>query len=144
MLILNPRSVVFGTVTWENVRAVAVTRRAHKEVVEWGDAGPHVVLVDVPEQRVEIEVVIELARDDLASPKPGEQAVLSLHTSASASDAFRKKLSATCVVTRVEHEVSLKGGATRRVLLTCVSSDGTVDPVSVTEPATATSEAPPR
>jgi hypothetical protein len=140
MLILNPRSVAFGTASWENVRLVSIERRAHREVVEWSDAGPYVVMMDVPEQRVDLTVEMELTRDDLAAPRPGDQATLTLFTSPTASDAGRRKVSATCVVVRVEHEVSTRIGATRRVRLIAVSGTGAADPVTVTDAETAASE----
>jgi hypothetical protein len=133
MLILNPKQVTFGTVTWPDVVAVSIERRPHREAVEWSDAGPHVVLADVPEQRVELTVVQELSRDDLASPKPSEQAALAVLVSPTASDVGRRRVSATCVIVRVEHEVSARRGALRTIKLVAISSDGLADPITVVD-----------
>jgi hypothetical protein len=131
MLILNPRSVVFGGSRWEGVVSVAIDRLPQRLVEEWSDEGPFAVLVDVPEERTRIKVVQEILRDDLDAPRPGEQGTLSLCTSPAASDAGRRRLSASAVVLRVEHEVSVKTGAVRTVTLAAVSADGAADPVSV-------------
>lgn len=133
MLILNPAQVTFGTATWSDVAAVSIERRPHREVVEWSDAGPHAVMADVPEQRVDITVVQALSRDDLATPRPSEQAVLTVQVSPTASDAGRKKIVATCVIVRVEHDVIGKRGATRTIRLVAISSDGVADPITVTD-----------
>lgn len=131
MLLLNPRVVRFGSATWEDVAAVAVDREAHRLVLEWGDLGPHAVFADVPEQKVTIRVVQEVARGDVDVPRPGEQGTVEFHTSPASGSAGRRRVSATAVITDVTHEVSLKGGAIRRVTLVAVSGDGVTDPVSV-------------
>jgi len=133
MLILNPAEVTFGAATWSDVTAVSIERRPHREVVEWSDVGPHAVMADVPEQRVDIAVVQTLSRDDLGTPRPSEQAVLAVQVSPTASDVGRKKISATCVIVRVEHDVSGKRGATRTIRLVAISSDGAADPITVTD-----------
>lgn len=133
MLILNPRSVTFGSVEWEGVVAVTIDRAAHKTVEDFGDLGPYATLVDVPEQRVRIGIVQEVSRDDLNVPRPGEAATLTLFTSPAASDAGRRKLSCAAVVLDVNHEVSIKKGAIRKVTLAAVSSDGAADPVEVSD-----------
>lgn len=132
MLILNPRTVRFGAVAWEGVAAIAVDRVPQKTVEQWSDAGPHAVLADVPEVRTRITVRQEPARDDLGPPRPGEQATLSFCTSPAASDAARKRVTATAVVLEVRHEVSAKGTA-RTVVLAAVSADGATDPVAVVD-----------
>lgn len=133
MLVLNPRSVVFGATEWEGVVAVSIDRAAHKTVEDFGDLGPYATLVDVPEQRVRIGIVQEVARDDLNLPRPGEAATLTLFTSPAASDAGRRRLSCAAVVLDVSHEVSIKKGTIRTVKLAAVSSDGAADPVQVTD-----------
>jgi hypothetical protein len=133
MLILNPRRVTFGSAVWEGVVAVTIDRAAHRAVEDFGDLGPYAVLVDVPEQRVRIGVVQEVARDDLGVPRPGDAGVLTLFTSPTASDAGRRKLSCAAVVLDVSHEVSIKKGAIRTVSLAAVSSDGAADPVEITD-----------
>lgn len=133
MLVLNPRMVKFGPVVWDGVLSVAIDRLAQKRVVEWTDAGPHAVMADVPEQRVEIAVVQELAREDLAGPAPGQQAELVLFTSPTASEAARRKVTTQAVVVQVRHEISLKRGAVRTIELVAVSAAGGTDPVVISD-----------
>lgn len=131
MLILNPGAVSFGGSTWERVTGVWIDRQAAREVVEWSDLGPHVVMADVPEQRVEIRVRQWMSREDPSSPRPGDQGELVVFTSVSAGDAGRARISATAVVVAVEHEVD-ESSATRTITMVAVSADGAADPVSVT------------
>lgn len=133
MLVLNPRVVKFGPAVWEGVLAVAVDRLANKRIIEWSDAGPHATFADVPEQRIEVKVTQELVREDLAGPVPGQQAELVLHTSPTASDAARRRVSLQAVVVQVSHELSLKKGAVRVIELVAVSATGSADPVVISE-----------
>jgi hypothetical protein len=137
MLLLNPRRVRFAGTAFEDVAAIVVDRSAAGEVVEWSDLGPHVVLADVPEQRVEIRVVQNLsgARDgeSVDAPRPGETGELVFHTSPTAGAGGRKRIAVQAVVLRVEHELSLRRGAVRTVRFVAISSDGQADPLSVIE-----------
>lgn len=133
MLILNPRSVTFGLATWDGVVAVSIDRAAARIVEEWSDDGPHAVLADVPEQRTRIIVAQEPSADDIGVPRPGEQATLTLHTSPAGADAGRRVVSAAAVVLAVEHELSLRRGASRTITLAAVSTTGNADPISITE-----------
>lgn len=133
MLVLNPRLVKFGAFVWEGVLSVVIDRLAHKQVVEWSDAGPHAVFVDVPEQRIEVRIAQELIREDLAGPVPGQQAELVLYTSPTSSEAARRKVSLQAVVVQVSHELSLKKGALRMIELVAVSATGASDPVSISD-----------
>lgn len=132
MLILNPSRVRFAGAAWEDVTRVAVDRAATRKVVEWGDAGPHVVLADVPEQTVTITVERQLARDGFDAPRPGESGELTLYASPVGSEAGRVRVRATCVVLAVTHELSARKGALRVVELIAVSTDGAADPVVIT------------
>jgi hypothetical protein len=132
MLLLNPRHITFGAARWDDVIAIAIDRSPHRTVEEWSDLGPYAVLVDIPEQRTRIQVVQELARDDVTAPRPGEQATLTFYTAPTPSDAGRRKVSATAVILDVRHELSLRKGAIRTVTLAAVSS-GSADPVSITD-----------
>lgn len=132
MLVLNPRRVRFGAAVWEEVTAVAVDRSAEREVVEWGDLGPYTIFADVPEQRVTVKVVQEVMRGGIEAPRPGEEGELVFFTSPAATEAGRQRVSVQAVVTDVEHELSLRGGAVRTVTLVGVSADGVTDPVTVT------------
>lgn len=135
MLVLNPRVVKFGAEVWRDVTAVIVDRSASREAVEWSDGGPHAVLADVPEQRVEIRIVQEVSRDDVDAPRPGEQGQMVFYTSPMSTDAARRKVSATAVVLEAGHELSLRRGALRTVRLIAVSADGSADPITVEDAA---------
>jgi hypothetical protein len=133
MLILNPRRVIFADQPWEQVTLVAIDRRAQRLALEWSDAGPHAVFADVPEQRVDLRVVMDVERDDIGGPAPGQLGELTLVTSPTASDARRRRLTVSAVVTAVSHEVSLRKGAVRTVELVAVSAGGADDPIAITE-----------
>ena len=133
MLVVDPREVVFGTAAWSGVTSVAVARRAAKSFAEYGASGPHVVLADVPEQRVEVTVVQELASDDMDAPLPGEMAALSCQTALNGSQAGRKVGSMDAVVLDVRYGVSRRSGAVRTVELLAGSGDGASDPVTVVD-----------
>jgi hypothetical protein len=124
MLLLNPRLVSFSSARREDIALIAIDRSPHREVVEWSDLGPHAVLADVPEQRIQIKVLQELTRDDITIPHPGDAGELVFHTSPTSSDAGRKRISTQAVILRVEHEVSLKRGALRTITLIALSEDG--------------------
>lgn len=133
MLILNPSSVKFGAMPWENVGSIAVNRAAAEKLVEWTAGGPHVAFADVPRQRVEIAVKHGLTRGDMDGPRPGERATLVWYTAPGASDAGRRKASADCVVLDVTHEIALGRIAMRSVTLLALSSDGSTDPIVLSD-----------
>ncbi len=132
MLILNPARVRFAGAAWEDVTRIAIDREAARPIAEWGDAGPHVVLADVPEQRVRITIERQLVRDGMDGPRPGESGELTFYASPAGSEAGRVRVRATGVVIAVTHELSGRKGAIRTVELLAVSSDGAADPVAVT------------
>jgi len=131
MLVLNPREVRFDSETLEDVTSVTIDRRAARSVVEWSDLGAHAVFADVPEQRVEIRIVQELARGDLGGLAPGDAGVLRFHTAPTGGHAGRRRVEATVVVTGVGHELSRRRGAVRTIACVAVSADGASDPVSI-------------
>ena len=134
MLILSPDAVRFGSWVWTDVAAVAVDRAGVKVVEDVGDEGPYAVFADVPERRVTIRVTRDVSADDVAGPVPGDQDELEFHTTANRSDASRRRVGATAVVTSVKHEITRARGAAQVVTLAAVSSDGSSDPITV-EPA---------
>ena len=134
MLILNPRTVTFGESTWHAVTAVAIDRAPQRTALEWSDEGPYPVLADVPEQLVTIKVVQDIAAGDFSTPRPGDQADLTLHTSPHATDAGRLKLTTTAVILRVEHDLTRKT-TTRTITLAAISEDGAADPITITDAA---------
>jgi hypothetical protein len=133
MLILNPRTVRFGAAAWDGIASVAIDRQPQRLAEEWSDGGPYAVFADVPEQRTRITVVQELSQSDLATPRPGEQAVVSFCTAPAAGDTNRRRLSATAVVLEAKHELSLTRGALRTITLAAISADGAADPITVTD-----------
>jgi len=110
---------------------VAVDRAATRLIEEWSDNGPHAVLVDAPEQRVTVRVVQEPSGDAPGAPLPGESGEFVVFTAPASGDTGRLRVSCEAVVTRVEHEVSLRRGSVRTVWLTAVSADGANDPITV-------------
>lgn len=133
MLVLNPSSVMFAGAAWPNVTLVTVSRSPQKQVTEWSDAGPHVVLADVPEQLVKVRVESEVRDGDANGPSPGAGGTLTVTTSPNGSDAGRRVISMYAVVAAASYEVSLKRGAVRTVDLVAVSSDGAADPITVAD-----------
>jgi hypothetical protein len=132
MLSLNPRMVEFGGDEWTGVSSVSISRWSERLLAEWGDEGPHAVLVDVPQERVTVEVVQELLGDDMDEPHPGTQGVLTWTTSAKAGDTPERRVTLTGVIQSVDYELSVRRGSVRRVKLVAVSDDGQEDPVAVT------------
>ncbi len=133
MLILNPERVAFGGEVWEGVRVVSIDRTAEREVVEWGDDGPSVVLADVAEERVSISVEVDVAGTDLGGVRPGDEGELVVFVSAAASDAGRVRVQVNGVVVGVRQMLGpgRSGGAIRRITLVAVASAGDVDPVVI-------------
>lgn len=130
MIVLQPEKVTFDGQVWDGVESIAIDRLAQRLTQEWGDAGPHMVFVDVPEQRVRVSLVQRLDDGALDTPTPGTIGLLRFETSRSAGDAGRLAVQATVVVGEVRHEVTRKGGL-RSVVLWAVSSDGSSDPITV-------------
>ena len=133
MLILNPDIVKFAGERMEGVVAVALDRRPAREIVEFDDLGPHVTFADVPEQRVEVVVRQELRAGDLGAMAPGDAGLLELWTGPGASDAGRRKLSATAVCLRIEHDLSRRAGAARTIRFIAISSSSATDPVTIAD-----------
>jgi len=137
MLVLNPEHVTFMGAVWEGVLAVAVDRSAAREIVQWGDFGPHAVEADVPEQRVTITVRQELTRDAIEAPSPGDRGQVSFITSFTGSEAGRRRIFAEAVVVAVTHELSRAKGAIRAVKFVAIdpfnngASSGSSDPIQV-------------
>lgn len=133
MLVIKPAVVEFRGEAWLRVASVSVSRFADRLVVEHGEQGPHVVFVDVPEQRVEVSVVQELAGDDLGGPDVSERGTFRFETTPSGGDAGARRVSMTAMVVGVSVELSTRGGHRRRVRLIAETDDGADDPVSVVD-----------
>jgi len=134
MLILNPRLVKFGPTTWPEVSTIAIDRDSSRLALEWSDLGPHPVFADSPEQRLTIRIIQDIARDDLDTPRPGDQQTLTFYTAPTGADARRRKVTTTAVITAVSHDLSLSRGTQRRITLTALSADGSTDPITITDP----------
>lgn len=133
MLLLHPRLVRFGPASWDHITAVAIDRSAHRTVEDWTDLGPYAAHADVPEQSVRIRITQELEEGDPGSPRPGEQATLTLCTAPTLGDAGRRRLTATAVILDVAHDLALKRGALRVITLAAISPDGSTDPIQITD-----------
>lgn len=131
MLVLTPTEVTFAGSTWDRVRSIAIDRRARDAAVEWTDNGPHASFADVPQQRVDIRITREITATELDAPLPGDQATLSFQASTAGTDAGRVRVSASCTVLSVAHDIGASGSARRVIELIAVSSDGRTDPVSI-------------
>ena len=130
MLILNPTSVTLGSQILPNVSAIAIDRVATRQIIEWSDAGPHIVYVDCPEQRITITLIQEFAQGDLSSPPPGASLTLNFHTSIDASHAGWSKITVPTVLLATKHESKTRG-FTRTLTFAAISTDGSTDPVTV-------------
>jgi len=137
MLVLNPRRVSFGGQAWGEVLSVAVDRQAVELLEEFGDDGPHCVLVDAVRQRVGVTVVQQLVSGEAPdTPRPGDAGDLVFAFAAAGGSGRKVRVTIPAVVASVAHAVRLKTGATRTMSFRAVSSDGNTDPVVVADDPT--------
>jgi len=129
MLIVNPDEVVFAGQALDEVRQIVVDRRGVREVVEFGDLGPHAVFCDIPEVRVEVRVRRELLHSVTGGPVPGDMGDLLVRTAPTGGDAIGTTLSCQAVVMRVTHDIRAGGGAIQTITLLAISPDGAGDPL---------------
>lgn len=135
MLSLTPTSVSLLSHTLDQVDAVAIDRRSGPLAEERTDNGPHLVFADAPEQRVTVSITRTLTRDEPTLVRPGDMGELRLTTAPSASDAQRRTIAATVVVTSVEHDFVRRDQTTvarQRLALLALSPDGHTDPITET------------
>lgn len=133
MIWLNPQSVTLGSVALTDVNHVAVDRAASRLVIDHTDLGPHAGFVDVPEQRASVKLSREVRASEASPAKPGDQLTLSFRSSPSASGGAGRVVSASVVVTAVEHSFSPRGGLRQEISAIAVSSDGAADPITEIE-----------
>ncbi len=133
MIWLNPQSVTLGSLNLTDVTIVAIDRAASRLVIEHTDLGPYVGFVDVPEQRVSIKLAREVRASEASPAKPGDQLTLSFRSSPNASGTPGRAVSASVVVTAVEHSFSPRAGLRQEINAIAVSSDGAADPITETE-----------
>ncbi|MEO1008700.1 MAG: hypothetical protein AAFX79_09040 [Planctomycetota bacterium] len=132
MLVLNPEWVSLLGTTIEGVRRVVVQRSAARSLVEWGDEGAFPIFADVPEQRVEIEVVADIARDSLEGAAPGDEGTLRFFTAPVAGSGGRRRVEASVVVLEARYDVEPGSRAQRRWRMVALSDGGAADPIEVT------------
>jgi len=135
MIFLNPQNITLDGQPLDRVRAITISRRADRLVVEHSDAGPHPTFVDAPEQRTTITLVRDLTTGDPgvnATLNPGRQASLAFTTAPNASDADARSFSATVVITAAEVDLRRDGSATQTLRTLAVSTTGASDPFSIT------------
>ena len=129
MIVLRPDEVRFGGAVWEKVARVTIDRLSVGTVDDWDELGPHLSFVDVGKQRAVIRVSQEIEGDDLDGPIPGDLSLLSFYTS-NGTDVDRRRVYCDAVVESVMNRVS-DYGSSRVITLIAVSSDGSVDPITV-------------
>lgn len=133
MLFLNPSEVTLLGAPLRDVRSLAVDRVAARAVTEWSDAGPHAVFADVPEQRVTIVISRDVAADEPAGVRPGDQGAIQFRAGAGLDEAGVRSYSATVVALRVAHRLSRTGGAAQEIELLALSPTGAADPIVESE-----------
>ncbi|OAB62978.1 hypothetical protein AY599_14990 [Leptolyngbya valderiana BDU 20041] len=131
MLVLNPQSVHLLGSPIERVRRIAVDRVPERTLLEWGNTGPYPTFADVPEQRVEIELVADLERGSVEGPTPGDQGTLAFFTAPTAGHGGRRRIEVNVVVTSVRQEIEPGAVARRRIRMQAISGDGSTDPIVV-------------
>lgn len=140
MLILHPARLTLGPHTFTDVESVAINRIATRSVIEIGDAGPHALFADVPEQRTTITITRRLAATHALSLLPGQTLPLSVDLSREATDAGRTRLQASCVLLESRHDLAaaIPGSGRARALhvlsLVALSPDGVADPIQLATP----------
>ena len=131
MLSLHPHLVTFAGQPWPHVTSIAVDRTANREAVEWSDAGPHAVFADVPEQRIDITVTMQLiSSNGLDAPRPGQTGDLTFYTAPAATDGARQQVTTQATILATTHDLTGKKGATRTIRLIATSPTGSTDPIT--------------
>jgi hypothetical protein len=131
MLVLRPELVEFNGMEWPGVELIAVERTAGREVVEFGDRGPYVAFVDVPERRVTVRVQRSPGPGFGVEAAVGAEVVLVFEAAPGRADSGRTRVTVSGVVMRVGYETTPKG-VKQVVSVVGVSPDGGVsDPVTV-------------
>lgn len=133
MIILNPDRVTLGSQELAGVTIVAIDRTARRTAYEWTDIGPHINFADIPEQRTSISIIRRITQTELATPRPGELLALALRISTNASAAESAVISASVVITAVEHSVNASGKATQSIRSVAISATGSGDPITQTQ-----------
>jgi hypothetical protein len=134
MLWLSPERVELLGASLSGVTMVSVDRVTTRLAEEWSDLGPHVVFADAAEQRVTVTVRRGAqGGEGLLTPaaiRPGAQGTLTLRANPSAGDGKGTSVTASVVVTGVEHGAGAKRGVEQTIRMVAVSSDGALDPIS--------------
>lgn len=132
MIWLNPQTVTLGSTTLDEVSSVSIDENAARLVVEHQDGGPHVVFVDVPEQKIVVKIRRRVVTDEVLELDLGESLALTMRTAQSGGDGLDGvQVTATVVITDLAYDVDRKRGAELIITAIAVSSDGATDPVTV-------------
>lgn len=130
MLSLLPTQVSFAAQSWPRITSIAIDRTAARQVVEWSDAGPHAVFVDVPEQRIDISVTQDLTDDGaFDAPRPAQAGIFEFTTAPGGSDARRVRVSMQAVILSITHDHTPKK-FTRTIRLLATAATGATDPIT--------------
>lgn len=132
MLFTAPLMVNMGGVMYGNVVSISVERQAAREVVEFGDVGPHVVFADVAEMRTRLVITMDVGREPegMVSFVPGESLTISFDYGINGGEASRRRVIVQHGVVMGYSYTMKHGKAVARVVeIVAVSSDGSADPV---------------
>ncbi len=132
MIYLQPRRVTLAGQTLDHVSAVIIDRTADLLAVEHSDLGPHVAFVDVPQQRITVRIQRTPVADEPSTLAPGDSATLTLRTAPSPAAPDSRQLSATVVITGVEHDITARKGLIQTITAIAVSTTGAQDPITQT------------
>jgi len=133
MLFIAPLTVNMGGVIYANVLSISMDRQATREVVEFGDAGPHVVFADVAEMRTKVVITMDVGLEPvgMVSFAPGEALTISFDYGINGAEASKRRvIVAQGVVMGYTYAMKQGKPVARVVELLAVSSDGSADPIT--------------
>lgn len=134
MLWLNPQRITLNDHELTDVRAIALSRRAHRTALEHGDSGPHTLFADVPEQIVTIKITRSPERHPTPPVSLADAVILSFRTAPNNSDAHASTISAPIVITAIETDFSDRAPPRQTITAVAVSPDGDADPITTSTP----------
>jgi len=132
MIWMNPRNVSFAGQPLRQVESIIANRRAEGVVAEYGQGGPFVQFVDVPQQRVTLMIERIVTQDEPMDLRPSQQGTLVFESAPSLSEGSGRRVSCTAVLIGVEHALNTKRGMVQKIEAIAVSSNGSTDPLADT------------
>lgn len=132
MIWMNPSNVSFGGQPLARVESIIANRRAEGVVAEYGQAGPFVQFVDVPQQRITLMIERIVTQDEPMDLRPSQQGTLVFESARSLSEGEGRRVSCEAVLIGVEHALSTKRGMVQKIEAIAVSSSGSTDPLADT------------